>query len=143
MKSRSNKMSVQPILRSPGVARICCILHLFLSTFHNSSFIWVFSRDRTGEKFVTFVVGAGNETTLSIQHVNDANEHVMAVARMIRDIHSESQYLWKRQKSQMTTVQSTHSRTFWLSLFELTVICIMISVQIYLLKSLVSNKRLF
>lgn len=98
---------------------------------------------RVGDKFVTFVIGAGNETTLSIDHVNSASDNVMAVVRMLRDIHSESQYLWARQKSQMSTVQSTHSRTFWLTLFELLTICVMTGVQVYLLKGLVSNKRIF
>lgn len=98
---------------------------------------------RISKKTVTFVIGAGNETTLSIEHVNNANDNVMVVARMLRDIHSESQYLWARQRSQMRTVQSSHSRTFWFSIFELVAICLMTSVQIYLLKGLVSNKRFF
>lgn len=93
------------------------------------------------QKMVTFAVGKGNETTLQAEHVDTMEAQVKSIDRTLKDIQTESTYLWIRQKSHMKTVESIHRRVFWFCLVELLVLMGVSGFQVYYIKGLLSDRR--
>lgn len=94
-------------------------------------------------KYVTFGVAVGDDTYLTVAHVNDFDENVRAIAKMTRHIHAESHYLWGRQKGQMARVETSVSWIFRLCIFELAVMLGIVGFEMHFLKALVANRYLF
>lgn len=105
-------------------------------TFIISNHRWIYT------KMVTFAMGAGNETTLSTDNLNDIGVHVNHISRMVQDIQSESQILWARSRTHLVSVENTTSRVFWFALIELFCVVVATLFQVYYIKGLVSDKRI-
>merc|ERR1712196_532552 len=58
--------------------------------------------------------GKGNETTMQGGHVDAVDSQIQGLSKTLRDIQTESTYLWIRQKSHMKAVESIHYRVFWI-----------------------------
>jgi len=93
------------------------------------------------QKMVTFAVGAGNETTLQPEHLDTIEAHMQVVERTLKDIQTESTYLWIRQKSHMKTVESIHRRVFWFCVVEFLILVGISGFQVYYIKGLLSDRR--
>jgi len=93
-------------------------------------------------KIITFAVGKGNATTLHPEHLTTLEQHLQSIDRSLRDIQSESTYLWIRQRSHMKAVQATNQKVFWLSLVEFVVLIVSSAFQVYYIKSLLSDRRI-
>uniref|UniRef100_A0A0G4FSA1 GOLD domain-containing protein n=1 Tax=Chromera velia CCMP2878 TaxID=1169474 RepID=A0A0G4FSA1_9ALVE len=93
-------------------------------------------------KMVTFAVGRGNDTALAPAHLSTMDEHMSKIEMSLKDIQSESTYMWIRQRSHMKAVESTNGKVFWFSLLELLVLCVISAFQIYFIKGLLSDRRI-
>lgn len=94
------------------------------------------------QKMVTFAVGKGNDTTLQTEHLDTMEAHVKSIERTLKDIQTESTYLWIRQKSHMKTVESIHQRVFWFCLVEFVILVGVSGFQVYYIKGLLSDRRM-
>mmetsp|Transcript_130509 Transcript_130509/g.226793 ORF Transcript_130509/g.226793 Transcript_130509/m.226793 type:complete len:250 (+) Transcript_130509:167-916(+) len=92
-------------------------------------------------KMVTFAVGKGNETTLQTEHLDTIDSHMQVIERTLKDIQTESTYLWIRQKSHMKTVESIHRRVFWFCVVEFLILVGISGFQVYYIKGLLSDRR--
>lgn len=93
-------------------------------------------------KMVTFAVGMGNDTTLQTEHLNTMDQHVKGIERTLKDIQTESTYLWIRQKSHMKAVESIHQRVFWFCFVEFLILIGVSGFQVYYIKGLLSDRRI-
>lgn len=93
------------------------------------------------QKMVTFAVGKGNETTLQTEHLDTIDSHMQVIERTLKDIQTESTYLWIRQKSHMKTVESIHRRVFWFCVVEFLILVGISGFQVYYIKGLLSDRR--
>lgn len=94
-------------------------------------------------KQVTFLVGIGEHRALKSNDLNPLTEGMGAIEATLKEIQSESSYLWIKQKSHMKAVSSINSKVYWYYLFEFVVLLVVSSIQIYYIRSLLSNRRLF
>jgi hypothetical protein len=93
------------------------------------------------QKMVTFAIGKGNETTLQTEHLDTIDAHMQVIDRTLKDIQTESTYLWIRQKSHMKTVESIHRRVFWFCVVEFLILVGISGFQVYYIKGLLSDRR--
>merc|ERR1719446_730584 len=93
------------------------------------------------EKMVTFALGRGNETNIKGEHVDAVDQQIEAISRELRDIQTESTYLWIRQKSHMKAVESIHRRVFWFCVVEFMILIGMAGLQAYYIKGMLSDRR--
>merc|ERR1719183_2932553 len=93
------------------------------------------------QKMVTFAVGKGNETTLQAEHLDSIDGSMQVIERTLKDIQTESTYLWIRQKSHMKTVESIHRRVFWFCVVEFLILVAISGFQVYYIKGLLSDRR--
>jgi len=93
------------------------------------------------QKMVTFAIGKGNETTLQTEHLDTIDSHMQVIDRTLKDIQTESTYLWIRQKSHMKTVESIHRRVFWFCVVEFLILMGISGFQVYYIKGLLSDRR--
>lgn len=93
------------------------------------------------QKMVTFAIGKGNETTLQGEHLDDIGSQMQVIERTLKDIQTESTYLWIRQKSHMKTVESIHRRVFWFCVVEFLILVGISGFQVYYVKGLLSDRR--
>lgn len=93
------------------------------------------------QKMVTFAIGKGNETTLQTEHLDTIDSHMQVIDRTLKDIQTESTYLWIRQKSHMKTVESIHRRVFWFCVVEFLILVGISGFQVYYIKGLLSDRR--
>jgi hypothetical protein len=93
------------------------------------------------QKMVTFAVGKGNETTLQAEHLDSIDGSMQVIERTLKDIQTESTYLWIRQKSHMKTVESIHRRVFWFCVVEFLILVGISGFQVYYIKGLLSDRR--
>merc|ERR1711862_172410 len=98
-------------------------------------------RRRMQQKMVTFAIGKGNETTLQTEHLDTIDSHMQVIDRTLKDIQTESTYLWIRQKSHMKTVESIHRRVFWFCVVEFLILIGISGFQVYYIKGLLSDRR--
>jgi hypothetical protein len=94
-------------------------------------------------KQVTLLMGMGEHNALKPQDVTSVTEGFTRVEASLKEIQSESSYLWIRQKSHMKAVSTINSRVYWYFLFEFFILLAVSSVQIYYVRGLLSNRRLF
>lgn len=94
-------------------------------------------------KQVTVLMGVGEHNALKSQDVTSVADGFTRVEAALKEIQSESSYLWIRQKSHMKAVSSINSRVYWYFLFEFLILLAVSSVQIYYVRGLLSNRRLF
>jgi len=104
-------------------------------TFIISNHKWMAS------KSVTFAVGTGNATVLQAEHLTGIDAHMKVIERTLKDIQTESTYLWIRQKSHMKTVESIHRRVFWFCVVEFLILVGISGFQVYYIKGLLSDRR--
>lgn len=93
------------------------------------------------EKTVTFALGRGNDTNIKGEHVDAVDQQIEAISRELRDIQTESTYLWIRQKSHMKAVESIHRRVFWFCVVEFLILIGMAGLQAYYIKGMLSDRR--
>ena len=94
-------------------------------------------------KQVTFLVGVGEHRALKSHDLNPLTDGMSAIDSTLKEIQSESSYLWIKQKSHMKAVSSINSKIYWYYLFEFLVLVVVSSIQIYYIRGLLSNRRLF
>jgi len=104
-------------------------------TFHVSNNRWLES------KSVTFMLGKGNSTTLSEQHIQSLDTKIKVISRAIKDIQTESTYLWIREKAHMKTIESIHRRVLGFCVVEFMIIVGVSCVQAMYIKGLLSDRR--
>jgi hypothetical protein len=94
-------------------------------------------------KQVSVLMGVGESNALKPQDLNSVTDGIAKVDSMLREIQSESSYLWIKQKSHMKAVADINSRGYWYYLIEFLLLLAVSSVQIYYVRGLLSNRRLF
>jgi len=94
------------------------------------------------QKMVTFALGAGNQTNIKKEHVHEVDSQIQSISKELKDIQSESTFLWIRQKAHMKQVESIHTRVFWFCVVELLVLAGISSVQVYYIKGMLSDRRI-
>eukprot|EP01067_Filipodium_phascolosomae_P002353 Filipodium_phascolosomae@DN2375_c0_g1_i1.p1 len=115
----------------------------YFHTTMKGSYSFVVSNHRwLTPKTVTFAVGIGNDTTLHGSHLVTVDDGVHLLERQLKDIQSESGYLWIRQKSHMKKVASTKTRLLWFSILQFVVLIGVSFSQIYYIKALLSARRI-
>lgn len=105
-------------------------------TFMVSNHRWM------NQKMVTFALGAGNQTSIKKAHVHEVDNQIQAISKELKDIQSESTFLWIRQKAHMKQVESIHTRVFWFCVVELLILAGVSSVQVYYIKGMLSDRRI-
>jgi len=93
------------------------------------------------EKTVTFALGRGNETHMKGEHVSVVDQQIEAISKELKDIQTESTYLWIRQKSHMKTVETIHRRVFWFCVVEFIILMGMAGLQAFYIKGMLSDRR--
>lgn len=68
---------------------------------------------RSGHKYVTFVVGAGEEKSLTKEDISTLDGNIRVLYRMLGDMETQSSYLWLRQKSHLDNINKTASQTYY------------------------------
>ena len=94
-------------------------------------------------KQVTVLMGVGQHTALKSNDLDSLTEGISQIETALKEVQSESSYLWIKQKSHMKAVGSINSRVFWYHLAEFVILIVVSSVQIYYIRGLLSNRRLF
>jgi hypothetical protein len=94
-------------------------------------------------KQVTLLMGVGEHHALKSQDLDSVTTGVARVESTLKEIQSEASYMWIKQKSHMKAVASINSRIYWYYLIEFLILLLVSSVQIYYIRGLVSNRRLF
>lgn len=92
-------------------------------------------------KTVTLTIGRGTEETLHSGHLDDVESIMGGIERKLRDIQTESTYLWIRQQAHMKTVESVQRRVFWFCLLELLALSAISVFQVFYIKGLLSDRR--
>jgi len=111
-------------------------------TKKNGTYTFVVSNNKWMEqKVITFTMGKGNETHLQTEHLDGIDAHVKSIDRTLKDIQTESTYLWIRQKSHMKSVESIHRRVFWFCVIEFLILIGVSGFQVYYIKGLLSDRR--
>mmetsp|Transcript_43283 Transcript_43283/g.101831 ORF Transcript_43283/g.101831 Transcript_43283/m.101831 type:complete len:271 (-) Transcript_43283:48-860(-) len=93
------------------------------------------------KKSVTFILGKGNKTTLSEQHIESLDTKIKVISRALKDIQTESTYLWIREKAHMKTIESIHGRVLGFCVVEFMIIVGVSAVQAVYIKGLLSDRR--
>jgi hypothetical protein len=94
-------------------------------------------------KQVTLLMGTGEQKTLKAKDLSSLQDGIGYIDTALREIQSESSYLWIKQKSHMKAVTAINSRVFWYHLIQFLVLLLVSSVQIYYIRGLISNRRMF
>ena len=94
-------------------------------------------------KQVTLLMGVGEHNALNSKDLSSATDGIARIEASLKEIQSESSYLWIKQKSHMKAVSAINSRVYWYYLFEFLILLVVSSVQIYYVRGLLSNRRLF
>jgi hypothetical protein len=94
-------------------------------------------------KQVTLLLGVGENKTLKPGDLTSLTDGVSAIESSMREIQSESSYLWIKQKSHMLAVSAINSRVFWYHMIQFIILVAVSSIQIYYIRGLLSNRRLF
>jgi len=94
-------------------------------------------------KQVTLLMGTGEQKTLKTKDLSSLQDGIGYIENALREIHSESSYLWIKQKSHMRAVSTINTRVFWYHLIQFLIIVAVSSVQIYYIRGLISNRRMF
>lgn len=104
-----------------------------------------FIRDgcRSGQKYVTFVVGAGLEKGLTNDDISSLDGNVRVLYRMLGDMETQSSYLWLRQKSHLEEINKTATQTYYALIAELLCTGLATMVQLSVIKKIVSHRRMF
>lgn len=94
-------------------------------------------------KQVTLLMGTGEQKTLKTKDLASLQDGIGYIENALREIQSESSYLWIKQKSHMKAVTNINSRVFWYHLAQFLILVVVSSVQIYYIRGLLSNRRMF
>lgn len=92
------------------------------------------------DKMVTFTVGKGNNTHLQSGHLEPLEDQIKTIERTLISIQTESTFLWIRQKSHMTAVETIHSRVLAFCIVEFLVLVAISGFQVYYIKELISGR---
>lgn len=107
----------------------------------NGTYTFIVSNHKWMEKkTVTFAIGKGTGAPLHAGHLNDLESYTQVIERKLREIQTESTYLWIRQNAHMKTVESVHRRVFWFCFLQLIVLLSMSCFQVFYIKGLMSNR---
>ncbi|CAK77274.1 unnamed protein product (macronuclear) [Paramecium tetraurelia] len=106
---------------------------------------FLFDNERgSSDQIVTFALDIHNATYEHIKHhdLDPLMKQIQHLQNGINDIMFETKFSQQRRESGYESMQSTHSRLFYFSIFE-TIIIILVSVwQVYYIKSIIDNRRL-
>jgi len=94
-------------------------------------------------KQVTLLLGVGENKNLKSGDLTSLTDGISVIETSMKEIQSESSYLWIKQKSHMKAVSAINSRVFWYHMFQFLILIAVSSVQIYYVRGLLSNRRLF
>ena len=94
---------------------------------------------------VTFAYHSGNSTSsvLTSEHLTPVEKNLMWAERAVKDFQVDSQFTQLRQESHFKTVASANRNVFWFSLIESVGIVLVTAWQIYYIKNLLDNRRVF
>lgn len=95
------------------------------------------------QKTVTFAVGKGTESdgAMQAEHLSDVDSQAKALEKKLRDIQTESTYLWIRQQAGQKGVESIHRRVFWFCVLQLLILMGISGFQVFYIKGLLSDRR--
>jgi hypothetical protein len=94
-------------------------------------------------KQVTLLLGVGENKALKSGDLTSLTDGVSRIESSMREIQSESAYLWIKQKSHMRAVNDINSRVFWYHTIQFIILVAVSSVQIYYVRGLLTNRRMF
>jgi p24 family protein beta-1 len=94
-------------------------------------------------KQVTVLMGVGEQNSLKSTDLTSLTDGIAQIENTLKEVQSESAYLWIKQKSHMREVSSINSKVFWYHMLEFLVLVVVSSVQIYYIRGLLSSRRLF
>lgn len=94
-------------------------------------------------KQVTVLMGVGEQKSLKSTDLDSLTEGIMQIENTVKEVQSESSYLWIKQKSHMKEVTTINRKMFWYHMLQLAVLAAVAAVQIYYIRGLLSSRRLF
>ena len=94
-------------------------------------------------KQVTVLMGVGESKALKKNDLSSVTDGISQVDSMLKEIQTEASYMWIKQKSHMKAVSGMNSQIYWYYLIEFVILLAVASVQIYYVRGLLSNRRLF
>lgn len=98
---------------------------------------------RSGNKFVTFVVGAGTQQQLTATDVETLDGNIQMLYRMLGEMETQSSYLWVRQKSHLEGVNATARGTYHALIVGLVMTGLATLFQLNIIKRMVAHRRMF
>lgn len=105
---------------------------------------FVFSNSRYWEaKDLTFAIHFGNHTDdhASAEHLDPLHENLKKALKNIKNLYSEVKFSVGRQDSHNTTIRSSMSMNYWISILETLCIVGLAAAQIYFIKRILQHKK--
>jgi hypothetical protein len=110
---------------------------IYLFTFESKKII--------GSQPITFTYNSGNSsnTVLKSEHLTPVETNLMEIQKSIKDFQVDNQFAQLRQETHFKTVASANRNVFWFSLVESLGVVAVTAWQIYYIKKLLDNRRVF
>lgn len=105
---------------------------------------FVFANSRYWEaKDLTFAIHFGNHTDdhAKAEHLDPFEASLNSALHDIKNLYSEVKFMVGRQDSHNATIRGTMRIHFWMSMLETFVIVALAAAQMYLIKRILSHKR--
>lgn len=106
---------------------------------------FVFSNSRYWEaKDLTFAIHFGNHTDdhASAEHLDPLHDNLKRALKNIKNLYSEVKFSVGRQDSHNTTIRSSMSMTYWISILETLCIVGLAAAQVYFIKRILQHKKI-
>lgn len=103
------------------------------------------SRKMMGSQPITFTYNSGNSsnTVLKSEHLTPVETNLLNIQKSIKDFQVDNQFAQLRQETHFKTVASANRNVFWFSLVESLGVVAVTAWQIYYIKKLLDNRRVF
>ena len=110
---------------------------IYLFTFESLKII--------GSQPITFTYNSGNSsnTVLKSEHLTPVESNLLNIQKSIKDFQVDNQFAQLRQETHFKTVSSANRNVFWFSLVESLGVIAVTAWQIYYIKKLLDNRRVF
>jgi hypothetical protein len=95
------------------------------------------------KKQVTVLIGVGESKTLKSDDLSDLTAQFESVENKLKEIGSESNYLWMKNKNHLNLNLNLNNKIYYFYFSQFLIFLIISTIQIFYIKSLIHNRRLF
>ena len=113
---------------------------------HQGIYLFTFeSKKIIGSQPITFTYNSGNSsnTVLKSEHLTPVESNLLDIQKSVKDFQVDNQFAQLRQEAHFKTVASANRNVFWFSLVESLGVVGVTAWQIYYIKKLLDNRRVF